>query len=462
MTTDLQDLEQRTNIHEVITGNARLTKEQAIDLFQNAPLYTLGNWATQVANRIHGDKIRTYVIDRNINYTNVCSATCTFCAFKRKITADDTYTLDVEQVNQKIEELVAIGGTQILLQGGMHPELPLEYYTTLISSIKTKYPQIHIHAFSPPEFVEFVAVLDIPDFPTTKPGKSHTLPQDIWLKKLNAILNLLKDAGLDSIPGGGAEIFEHNVRKRIGQGKASAQQWLTVMTEAHKIGLSSSATMMFGHLESIEDRIDHMLLFRDAQDTAIKNNYPGKYHAFIAWPFQPENTPLGNLPSHDLESGEIFPGEDIEHPKNGKVLRFAGATEYLRTQALSRLLFDNIHSIGSSWVTMGPHIGQIALSFGASDMGSVMMEENVVSSAGTTYALNEQLICHLIRDAGFTPAQRDNHYNILKTHNTDNSPDLQVQDWSTMRIKSLHHENDSETSACDTPSQTATLTIEGN
>ncbi len=463
MSIPLPDLEERTGIHQVIAGKARLSKQQALDIFHNAPLFTLGKWATQVANRIHGEKIRTYVIDRNINYTNVCSATCTFCAFKRKAGDHDAYTLDAEQIHQKIDQLLAIGGTQILLQGGMNPQLPLPYYTQLLSSIQTKYPQVHIHAFSPPEFVEFVAVLDIPGFPTTAAGKSHTLPEEIWLKKLDHILKTFKEAGLNSIPGGGAEMFAQHVRKRIGQGKATTEQWLTVMSQAHKIGLSTSATMMFGHLESIEDRIDHMLLFRDAQDTALQQHYPGKYHAFIAWPYQPENTPLGKLPQYDPESDEPFPGENLDHPLNGKMLRLAGATDYLRTQALSRLLLDNIHSIGSSWVTMGPHIGQTALAFGASDMGSVMMEENVVSSAGTTYALNEQLICHLIRDAGFIPAQRDNDYNILQTHDTDRAPDLQVKDWSTMRIKALHHQTDAPSSCHESQEavEPTALTIEG-
>jgi len=248
-------------------------------------------------------------------------------------------------------------------------------------------------------------------------------------------------AGLDSIPGGGGEIFAEHVRKRIGLGKATARQWLDVMAAAHRLGMFTSATMMFGHVEGIVDRIDHLTRIRDAQDFAVKNNFPGRYVSFIAWPFQRENTPMGRLPDWDREAGAPFPGDNPKHPRNGKQLRMSGASDYLRTQAIARLFLDNIHSIGASWVTMGPRIGQIALYYGANDMGSVMMEENVVSAAGTTYCLDEPVLCHLIRTAGFTPAQRDNRYNLLKVHDGPDSPDLQVKDWSLHRVARLHHES---------------------
>ncbi len=470
-------------LDDVIAGKLRLDLPGAVRLYREASLHDLGRWASAVADRLHGPAPapRTYVIDRNINYTNVCSANCTFCAFKRDLGDADAYVLTDAQLHQKIQELVDIGGTQILLQGGMHPDLGLDYYVEMLRGIKAKFPQVHVHGFSPPEFVEFVAVLELEGFPTTPPRESHTLPHDVWLAKLEAVMRTLMDAGLDSLPGGGGEIFAEHVRSRIGLGKATAQQWLDVMTTAHKLGMSTSATMMFGHLEGVADRVHHMLTVRDRQDQAIVQDLPGRYLAFISWPYQRENTPLGQLPDFDPPEDQEppkpraeepsdeapdqsafgnpqsaippFPGDEIADaihsgtldptdkralarraPRFGKVLRRAGAHAYLRTQALSRLVLDNVHSIGSSWVTMGPHLGQLGLKFGANDMGSVMMEENVVSAAGTTYRLNEAVLCRLIRDAGHTPAQRDNHYHLLKTHDDlASSPDGQVTDWSTQR-----------------------------
>ncbi len=437
------------DITAVIDGQARLTPEQAICLFHEAPLHDLGRWASLVAARKMAEAypelpgVRTYVIDRNVNYTNVCSANCTFCAFKRDLGESDAYTLSTEQLHQKVRELVAIGGTQVLLQGGMHPELPIEFYERMLRDLKRAFPSVHVHGFSPPEFVEFVAVFQIDGFPATPPGKSHTLPDDVWHAKLRSIMRRLQAAGLDSLPGGGGEIFSPPIRKRIGLGKATADQWLDVMTAAHELGMSTSATMMFGHIESVADRIDHMRRVRDRQDHALRQNLPGKYLSFISWPFQRENTPLGRLPEWNPSEGP-FPGDDPSHPRYAKVLRMAGSTDYLRTQALSRLFLDNIHSIGSSWVTMGPKIGQLGLFFGANDMGSVMMEENVVSAAGTTYCLDEAVLCHLIRDAGFTPAQRDNQYRLVRVH-TSQGPDTAVTDWSAHRLAHLHREEASTT-----------------
>ncbi len=434
-------------IDAVIDGAARLSPEGAMRLYREASLHDLGRWSTAMADRKMAEAypqssdVRTYVIDRNINYTNVCSARCTFCAFRRDLDEDDAYTLSTLQLHEKIRELVAIGGTQILLQGGMHPELPIEFYEDMLRGLKAAFPTVHVHGFSPPEFVEFVAVFKLDGFPTTEPGESHTLPPQVWHAKLEAIMRRLMAAGLDSIPGGGGEIFAEHVRRRIGLGKATATQWLDVMSTAHRLGMRTSATMMFGHVESIADRIDHMARVRDRQDEALAQGWPGRYVSFIAWPFQRENTPMGRLPDWVPAPGsaEVFPGEAPDHPMHGKMLRMAGATEYLRMQAIARLFFDNIHSIGSSWVTMGPKIGQLALFHGATDMGSVMMEENVVSAAGTTYCLTEELLCHLIRGAGYTPAQRDNAYRLLKVH-AGSGPDLAVTDWSTQRVKRLHIE----------------------
>ncbi len=414
----------------VVHGHARLSRAQALDLFRHAPLHELGRWADARCRVLHGDSIRTYVIDRNINYTNVCTAHCTFCAFRRDAGENDAYTLQYEQIADKVRELTAIGGTQILMQGGMNAALPLSWYERLLSRLKADFPHIHIHAFSPPEIVEFVRFFDAPG--------SDLSDRITW------VLHRLREAGLDSLPGGGGEIFAESVRRKIGLGKCTADEWLTVMFVAQRLGMNTSATMMFGHIEGIADRVDHMDRVRQWQDRAIHEFAHlggGRYKAFIAWPFQRENTPLGRLPEWNRDDQDPFPGDlaadGSVDPRFGKVVRMAGAGEYLRTQALARLYLDNIYSIGSSWVTMGPHIGQVALAFGANDMGSVMMEENVVSAAGTTYCLTEPLICRLIRDAGFIPGQRDNAYNLLRVHADAASPDRLVDNWATQRARKL-------------------------
>ncbi len=474
-------------LREVAGGGVRLTPAQGLELLRRAPLATLGRMADARCRSLHGDVLRTYIIDRNINYTNVCNAKCTFCAFRRDGDEDDAYTLDHEQIYEKIGELVGIGGTQILMQGGMNPELPLEWYCELLRGIKARYPKVHVHAFSPPEFIEFVHFFDPP---------GETLEA-----KIRWVMVRLREAGLDSLPGGGGEIFAPAVRRKIGLGKCDAEAWLTCMYVAHTLGMFTSATMMFGHIEGYADRVHHMALVRmwqdrvlregmeggparragSAEDVDLQGGTPGSasratgvghYKAFISWPFQRENTPLGRLRewgADERELREAFPGDVVAefldvigdagrpgsasrateeavlrptsvHAEFGRRLRMAGAVEYLRTQAVSRLMLDNVYSIGSSWVTMGPHIGQMGLMFGANDMGSVMMEENVVSSAGTTYCLNEAVLCRLIRDAEFVPAQRDNVYDVLRVHDGAGSPDLVVDDWSAHRVRRLHQE----------------------
>ncbi|MCC6661498.1 MAG: radical SAM protein [Phycisphaerales bacterium] len=435
----------------VAAGQARLTPEQALDLFRRMDLMDLGAWADARCRAVHGDRVRTYVIDRNINYTNICTARCTFCAFRRDGDEADAYTLSHAALLDKVAELVSIGGTQILMQGGMNPALPLEWYTDLLRAIKSRFPRVHVHGFSPPEFIEFVRFFDPP---------GATLED-----KVRWVMLRLRDAGLDSVPGGGGEIFAPAVRRKIGLGKCDAEAWLTTMYVAHSLGMFTSATMMFGHIEGHADRVHHMELVRRWQDRALGGAAAGDggragpegrpahghYVSFIAWPFQRENTPLGRLRdwgADPSELGRAFPGDVVSRidgsgtkeadPEFGRRVRMSGSTDYLRTQALSRLYLDNIYSIGASWVTMGPHIGQVALAFGASDMGSVMMEENVVSSAGTTYCLDEAVICRLIRGAGFTPAQRDNVYDVLRIHDGPDSPDLAVTDWSRHRVKQLH------------------------
>ena len=441
-------------LRDVASGAVRVTPEQGLELLESAPLWTLARAADARCRALHGDSLRTYIVDRNINYTNVCTAKCTFCAFRRDADDHDAYTLEHEQIHEKIAELSAICGTQILMQGGMNPALPLEWYEDLLRSIKSRFPHVNIHAFSPPELIEFV--------------NFFTPPGETLYDQIRWVLARLQAAGLDSLPGGGGEIFSHPVRRKIGLGKCTADAWLTVMHAAQSLGMVTSCTMMFGHIEGRADRVHHMALARQWQDRSLAEFGEGVTHpvtgdtiaggrclAFISWPFQRENTPLGRVKDwgrHESELSEPFPGDVVAtlrgdgdpkaHPEFGRRVRMAGSVEYLRTQAVSRLMLDNIYSIGSSWVTMGPHVGQTALFFGASDMGSVMMEENVVSSAGTTYCLDEAVLCRLIRDAGFLPAQRDSHYNVIRTQSGDDAPDRLVSDWSTHRADRLHAQND--------------------
>lgn len=430
------------NIDPVIEGKARLTDAQALELYSHASLHDLGQWAHAVALRMHPQDHRTYVIDRNINYTNVCTAKCTFCAFRRDHEDGDSYTLSFEQIGEKIKELVAINGTQILMQGGMNDRLPIEWYEDLLRYIKTNFPTVHIHAFSPPEFVEF---------------------ERFFGMDVREIVRRFKAAGLATIPGGGGEIFTPRVRRRIGIGKCSGDDWLRVMRVAHEEGMNTSATMLIGHIEFLRERVEHMSALRDMQDYALaletmnserktvnedaalraRHRWPGvfaksefsssltgnrspfgSYTAFIHWPFQRENTPLGRAKEWTEEIYGPFDDSTNDDVLRGRVVRMAGADEYLRTLAIARLYLDNFSSLQSSWVTMGPKIGQLALFFGANDMGSVMMEENVVSAAGTTYRLEAREICRLIRDAGWVPAQRDQYYNVLRRHDGSDSPDL--------------------------------------
>ena len=349
-----------------------------------------------------------------------------------------------EKIGEKIRELVAIDGTQILMQGGMNDALPIEWYEDLLRYIKTNFPTVHIHAFSPPEFIEFERFFNM---------------------DVREIIRRFHKAGLDTIPGGGGEIFDPRVRRRIGIGKCTGDDWLRVMRVAHEEGMNTSCTMLIGHIEFVRERIEHMSALRDMQDYAPRSarirvtklepmneamsrrasnragpassqnrhqstpqpastRNPGSYTAFIHWPFQRENTPLGRAKEWDPSHHGPFDDSTNEDILRGRVVRMAGADEYLRTLAIARLFFDNIASLQSSWVTMGPKIGQLAMFFGANDMGSVMMEENVVSAAGTTYKLSEREICRLIRDAGWIPAQRDQYYNVLKRHDGPDSPDL--------------------------------------
>jgi cyclic dehypoxanthinyl futalosine synthase len=307
------------------------------------------------------DKIVTYIVDRNINYTNVCNVYCKFCAFYRTEKSNDYYVLSLEEIDQKLAELAAIGGVQVLLQGGHHPKLGIDYYLTLLGYIRKRYPQINIHGFSPPEFYHFAEVFKMP---------------------VREVIARFHEAGLGSIPGGGGEILVDRVRRRISPLKCSAHQWLEAMRVAHELGIRSSATMMFGHVETLEERVEHLVRLRALQDETCG------FTAFICWTFQAAHTRLRASP--------------------------VGAAEYLRMQAISRIFLDNFRNLQSSWVTQGPRIGQISLGYGANDFGGVMMEENVVSSAGTTFRLTSSDIEELIQGAGYMPKRRNTWYELLQ------------------------------------------------
>ena len=337
----------------------RMTESDALTLLRDGDLIELGLAADEVRRRFNDPAVATYNIDRNINYTNVCVYKCRFCAFYREPGDEEGYLLPFEEIGQKVEETLALNGTGILMQGGVHPELPLSYYEELLGYLRERYPEIHLHAFSPPE-VKFIAKLERLSF--------------------YDVIRRLKTAGLMSIPGGGAEILEDTVRRDVlAYGKCSADEWLDVMRQAHRNGLRTSSTMMYGMGEPVAARVEHMRRIRELQDET------GGFTAFISWTFQHDHTDLADVP------------ETYAH-------------EYLKTLAVSRLFIDNIVHFQTSWVTQGKKIGQLALKFGADDMGSIMIEENVVSAAGTAYKMSQDEMEHLIRSGGYEPRQRTNLY----------------------------------------------------
>jgi cyclic dehypoxanthinyl futalosine synthase len=344
----------------------RISQTEALRLY-HLPLEELGALADrrrQLAKAKdfngRGNDIVTYIVDRNVNYTNVCNVYCKFCAFYRVEKDDDSYVITLSELDKKIEETIALGGTQMLMQGGHHPKLTKQWYLDLLSHVKNKFPTFNIHGFSPSEFVHF---------------------RNVFNEPLETIIGDFVKAGLGSIPGGGGEILVDRVRQRIAPLKAMSDDWLEVMDVAHRLGLYSSATMMFGHVETVEDRIEHLERLRAQQDKSKG------FTAFIAWTFQAEHTKL-RAPT-------------------------VGAHEYLRMQALSRIYLDNFKNIQSSWVTQGLEIGQVALKYGANDLGSIMIEENVVSQAGTTFRMTVDDMKRLICDLGYEPHQRNNWYQLL-------------------------------------------------
>jgi cyclic dehypoxanthinyl futalosine synthase len=347
----------------------RITKREGLRLLKEADILGLGMMADRMRRRLHPHKRVTFIIDRNINYTNVCINRCRFCAFWRDMDDRDAYVLSKRSLFHKIRQTIKQGGTQILIQGGLHPGLGIEYYVDLLRSIKERF-DIHIHGFSPPE-IWYMA---------ERAGLS-----------LRKTISILREAGLDSIPGGGAEILSDRVRRQISPRKIGKHRWLRVMEEAHRLGMKTTATMMFGSIEEPEDIIEHLDAIRRLQDRT------GGFTAFIPWSFQPGNTEIG---SRFTGNGSRF------HPATG--------VEYLRVLALSRIYLDNIPNIQASWVTQGLKMAQVALRFGANDFGSTMLEENVVAATGVRYRVSLGDIINAIRGAGFIPAQRDMYYNIIR------------------------------------------------
>lgn len=345
----------------------RIDEAEALELLSHGDLYELGERADTVRQVLHPEGVVSYIVDRNINYTDICYVDCSFCAFYEKVGRENNvtgerkgYVLAPEVIHQKIQELVDIGGTQVLLQGGMNPKLGMDYYVSLLSGIKERF-DVHLHAFSPPEIIYLVK--------REKTGIAE-------------VLKRLKDAGLDTIPGGGAEILTERVRMILARKKCTTDEWLDVMETAHRLGISTTATMMFGHVETLEERVEHLRRLREVQDRT------GGFTAFICWTYQPENTELGG--------------------------QRAGSLDYLRTLATARIYLDNFPNVQASWVTMGDKIGQVALRYGANDMGGIMMEENVVKAAGASNCMSEQRVRQLIVEAGFRPVKRNTRYEWLE------------------------------------------------
>src|SRR6187455_2779178 len=348
-------------IADKVRAGERLTGEEALALYRSAPTSLLGQLADAVRARKHPGGVVTYIIDRNVNYTNICVAKCNFCAFYRPVGSAEGYVLGFDELFRKIDETIAVGGVQLLLQGGHNPDLPLTWYEDLFRAIKERYPSFKLHALSPPEVIHLSRLSQLP---------------------VPSVIDRLIAAGMDSIPGGGAEILVDRVRKELHcYGKATADEWLDVMRHAHRAGLRTTATMMYGTVETDDERIEHMLRLRDLQDET------GGFTAFITWSYQPDHTEL---------AGSEATGVD-----------------YLRTLALSRIVLDNFDNLQASWVTQGGKVGQLSLAYGANDMGSVMIEENVVRAAGAAYCMDEVEIVTNVEAAGFIPKRRNMHYEIL-------------------------------------------------
>ncbi len=355
-------------LEQALAGH-RISAEDCVTLYESDQIEKMGHVANQIMLRHHPEPITTFVIGRNVNYTNICDVYCRFCAFYRAPGSKEGYVLPDETIFQKIQETIDVGGTEILMQGGTNPDLPFSYYTNLLREIKTRFPNITMHSFSPAEIMKMKEVSE---------GLS-----------LEEVVRALHEAGLDSLPGGGAEILDDRTRRKISRQKGSWTDWMEVMKTAHRIGMNTTATMVIGFGETNEERALHLLRVREAQDACIAAGYPSEgFLAFISWTFQPDNT---NLKAEKL-----------------------GADAYLKNVAISRIMLDNIKNFQSSWVTMGPEVGKLSLHYGCNDFGSTMIEENVVSAAGTTHKVTISSTLDLIRQAGKIPAQRNTRYEILR------------------------------------------------
>jgi cyclic dehypoxanthinyl futalosine synthase len=344
-----------------VARGGRLSADDALTLYQDAPTPLLGRLAADVRRRKHPDGIVTYIIDRNVNYTNVCVARCKFCAFYRPVGSTEGYALGFDEIFRKIDETIRLGGVQLLLQGGHNPDIPIGWYEDLFRAVKSRYPGFKLHALSPPEILHISRLSQLP---------------------VPVVIDRLVAAGLDSIPGGGAEMLVDRVRKILNcYSKASADEWLGVMGDAHRAGLRTTATMMYGTVETMDERIEHLMRLRRQQDET------GGFTAFITWSYQPQHTELGGTEATGID--------------------------YLRTLAIARLVLDNFDNLQASWVTQGGKVGQLSLAYGANDMGSVMIEENVVRAAGAEYCMDEFEVVRNIESAGFTARRRSMHYEIL-------------------------------------------------
>jgi cyclic dehypoxanthinyl futalosine synthase len=356
MTTNIQPI-----LDKALSGG-RLTADDCTALLNSNDIARIGLAADEVRQRVNPGDVVTYIIDRNINYTNVCNVVCTFCAFYRRPGKPDTYVHSIEEICKRIDETIELGGTGVLMQGGLHPDFNIEWYEDLLSTLHAKYPKFQLHCFSPPE-IHNISLISKLDYVT--------------------IMQRLKNAGLNSMPGGGGEILDDEVRKRVST-KCTTQEWLDVMRAAHQVGLRTTATMMFGIGDNVGHRVRHLQRIRDLQDDT------GGFTAFIPWTFQRENTALGR-----------------------KITEEPTGIDYLKMLAVSRLFLDNVQHIQASWLTQGLKLGQTALRFGADDMGSIMIEENVVSAAGADNEANERDLRYQITEAGFKPQQRDILYNYV-------------------------------------------------
>ncbi|HYA12404.1 MAG TPA: radical SAM protein [Thermodesulfovibrionales bacterium] len=365
----------------------RLSKEEGLKLLKKADLLELGRTADGMRKKLHPEGVVTFIVDRNINYTNICINKCSFCAFWKDEDDPEAYLLEKDELFKKIEETIQSGGTQILLQGGINPGLDIDYFLDLLKEIKNRF-DINVHGFSPPEISYMADRADL---------------------TIRETLQLLRDAGLDSIPGGGAEILSDRVREIISPRKIKSNRWLKVMEEAHRLGMKTTATMMFGSVEKAEDIIEHLDVIRRLQDKT------GGFTAFIPWSFQPGNTALAKSIEQRAERLNP-PSPPFAKVGKGGITKLypATAVEYLRILALSRIYLDNINNIQASWVTQGLKLAQVALRFGANDFGSTMIEENVVASTGVRYRVSKQDIIKAIRDAGFRPAQRNTFYKVVQ------------------------------------------------